>query len=303
MKPSRPTFARTLGLVAGLSLFATGLILIGTAGQHERELPATQSETWAGNGTAGTAYVLPRIPLGVVTTSFTFPAAEGSVQLLDCEDWTRVVEGASPQNPLLVREHVRSSSFTYTIDATLFPRFTGQSAPDPSPPPPPRLFGACSQLFVTFQWAVPPSTAPAENEPSADVHLVLQTTAASTGSTFAGLSVLGAALVLASVLAPRRAPPPAAPIESGTAEALLEATQHSVDWMRRTQRYLAIAGLLGVFLWYPILVPLAFWWGTRLPDGSPPAAMIATVTFVFLAALSLFWWQEHRRLSSDLRAW
>lgn len=309
MNPRRPTLVRSLSVLLGLALFAAGLILLATVGRAEREAPATEGETLFQNGTARQAFALPGVNFGEIETTYNFPVHPGNVELLSCNDWERVARGEPARDSLLRRDNVTQGSFRFQLDTVFFPMFyhaeprIHHTPGTPTPPLAP-LFTPCSQLLVVFGWTYSGNETPTANQPAAQVTLHINAADPTASYFFVILSVAGAVAVLIGILLPARSGPTIPPRpDQGTAEALLEAAEHTMGWMRRTQRYLRLAGFLGVFLWYPILIPLSYSWADKLPPGSVPPGFVAFVTFLFLLALSAFWLTEHRRLSRDIRDW
>ena len=61
--------------------------------------------------------------------------------------------------------------------------------------------------------------------------------------------------------------------------------------------------MLGVFLWYPILVPWAWQQAARASDVPIFPWAIAAMTLVFLLVLTVLWAREFARLDRELHGW
>jgi hypothetical protein len=114
------------------------------------------------------------------------------------------------------------------------------------------------------------------------------------------LLALFGGLAWARVLGPRAV---SAPAQDSTVEALRGSLDRMGEQLERTRRHLLFAGVLGVFLWYPILVPWAWQQAARASDDPLVPWAVAAMTIAFLLALTLLWAREFLALDRELNAW
>jgi len=99
----------------------------------------------------------------------------------------------------------------------------------------------------------------------------------------------------------RRDPPP--PAEDSTVEALRASLDRMGEQLERTRKHLLLAGILGVFLWYPFLVPWAWQQAARSSDDPVVPWGVAAMTLAFLVVLTILWAREFLHLDRELNAW
>lgn len=163
----------------------------------------------------------------------------------------------------------------------------------------------CPFLHIVFAWnATQARAGPPE------VEVVTSSILASlpAGILAVSLTLVGALLATTGGVAwsrrldARRPPPPADAAES-TVETLMRLAESSGAWLERTRRYLVVAGVVGVFLWYPLV--LAWAWARALEGGAsrPTPWLLAAGALVALLALTAVWARTYLRLSRELAAW
>jgi hypothetical protein len=75
------------------------------------------------------------------------------------------------------------------------------------------------------------------------------------------------------------------------------------EQLERARRHLLYAGVLGVVLWYPVLVPWAWNQASRTSDSPLFPWGVGVLTLAFLLVLTLLWARELHRLDRELLAW
>ncbi|HVM44768.1 MAG TPA: hypothetical protein VM582_02440 [Candidatus Thermoplasmatota archaeon] len=306
-------------MLIGLALLGTGLFLTSVLASDIviAQLEETGPPT-AVNGTAMHTYALTgsfRIPpASFVEGSWRFPFSPGDVHVLDCLGYDDLLRTGAPYEGAFGVAGRQDGSFRVRVDDVLRNPF------EPHPPPPPggsvestplaRMLSSphCPGLYVVFQWPAH-ATGWEANQPEAQAAITRGAVAHTPiGQALMVVTILGGVAALAGGLAWRqerlsRRDGPRAGVEESTAETLLLLTERSEDWLLRTRRYLVIAGVLGVFLWYPLLVPAAWRVGERAfyAPWAPPA--FAGAALVLLLGLTAIWAREFRRIDRELAEW
>ena len=276
-----------LALVVGLFLFGVSLFALGIEAAGEEPRPMDPSSLTVAGGTGILAY--PTNYVGArsqrIEVSYAFPQGPGDAYVLSCDDLSAIQRGETPRAPLMSFRQLREGSFVVSAQTLSF-------AEPPCPP------------TIVFAWDAAEGDA-AAGRPSATVtsHVV----SFDMGRQWILLMMMGAGsvLVILGGLGARarslNAPAPG----SGTSP--LEVLRGSLDRMgeqlERTRRHLLFAGVLGVFLWYPFLVPWA--WKRAAQTGGDPLFpwAVGGLTLAFLVVLTALWARELHRLDRELHAW
>lgn len=314
----RTSFLRTaapaitlVGLVMlGTSLFLTGIFATDHVVAELRESgPASVA-----NGTATLTYAIAgefTIPFGsYIEGSWRFPVEAGDAYVLDCVDYEELLATGSPGPDASAFPDRQQDSVRIPVEMVLRPfHVVLTEPPPPERPIPPGLRSPyCPGLYAVFQWPAE-GEGWMENKPEVEVRIVRGPILATPmGRSLLGLAAVGAVVALGGGLAWRqerltRVARSDAASEESTAETLLLLTTRSEDWLVRTRRYLIIAGGLGIFLWYPLLVPWAWQLGEKATFSAwaPPA--FAGGALVLLLGLTAIWAREFQRIDRELREW
>ena len=293
-------FAPPAALFAGLFLFGISLLVLGTEATEEGTRVLDPSSVTVSNGTALLVYPVEYYwqPTERIDVTYGFPQGPGDAYFVGCEDLRRLMGGGAPAQPALAFVNLPQGSFAVTR----------QTAPDLD-----ALFTTdengrrryCVTSAVAFRWAAPEGD-PAANRPTvtAAYH-----SAQLDGESFSFLAIMmggSALLALLGGLAWARArthdarPPPS---DDSTVEALRSSLDRMGEQLERTRKNLLLAGVLGVFLWYPFLVPWAWLQAARSSDDPVIPWAVAALTLAFLVVLTVLWAREFLRLDRELNAW
>ena len=287
-------------VVAGLVLFGVSFLFLGLVAGESQEVPVDPSAVVVrADGLAVQSHALPALrPNEVVEATFAFPRGTGDAYLLTCTDLERYVAGGAPLGPLETRRDVASGRIVHESGHAKFRAETGKTP------------GLCTGLHVAFGWPTDGAAWQA-GAPLAKVVVRDRPLDSAAGRALYALSVAGAALALVGGLSLGSARwlraydplPAAADEDEGTAETLMRLANRAVEWLERTRRYLLVSGLLGVFLWYPILIPYAFRAGrsASLQPWAPWA--LAGGALLFLVALTVLWARQFLALDAELAGW
>lgn len=292
-----------IALFGGLALFGITLIILGVegAGEGTRELhPASLTVV---NESALLVYPVDYrgYSYSRVDVGYAFPQAAGNTYFVGCEDLDAMLQGGDPASPVLAFVNLREGEFVVsdqTVRSRAFLRTTVDTAEGEE-----RRY--CSPALV-FRWAAPEAD-PALNRPTVNATYY--------GARFQGedLVPLLVMLVLAPTLsiagglawARQRTRWKEEPLasEDSTVEVLRRALDRMGEQLERTRRHLLFAGVLGIFLWYPILVPWAWRQVAQATDDSIAPFVVAALVAGFLAVLTVLWAREFLRLDAELEAW
>lgn len=278
-----PRFAIALGIL----LLASTIATFALAATGARELEETVFTTRNGNATS--AYALPqaRWDVASVRVEYSFPRGSGSVGIVQCAEYPAVIEGAGPTTRGL------SSGQRGFVGKTGFDKSSG-----PAPDAP-----GCTSYYVVAVWSFG-AEGPEANRPSMRVRLYSAFLAPDFGLPLAALGVAGAGLAIAGSVAWGRRASREALVDAGegTAETLLVAIDLAGAWLERTRRYLVIGGVLGVLLWYPIV--LTWGWNFVLRSGgSGIGGLVPFLALLLVIALTFVWLRELLRIDRDLAFW
>lgn len=275
-----------IAFVAGIVLLGLTLLVFSLAASGAEPQRIEYHEEGVANGTAYLAYPVPlqgRADLRL-DVSFRFPGT-GAAYTTGCRDLERFKAGGAPLLQDMRTEGARGR-FSTNVPAL---------APD------------CPVLYVVLAWDASTGD-PAANRPEVEVVVSSILVDGPVGSLAVGAGILGSLLAAVGGIGwGRRLRRPGAvepaPDDESTAEALLRAAQRGGDWLERTRRYLVAAGVLGVFMWYPVLLPWA--WRTALQGTRErwlPWAMAASAGALLLV-LTAVWVVEYLRIDRELAAW
>lgn len=283
-----------IALFGGLALFAVSMFSLAAAyiGGASETLHA--SHLGVANGTGVLVYPTPYCGCGnsQIDVSFAFPSTPGDAYFVDCSEVPPMEAGANASDPILSFTGIKEHSFVVsrqTLGESLFDRHYRTSS--------------CYDTALVFRWPAPSGGASA-NAP--DVSAVYRSSGLNGPGALAILvaSVGSALLVLLGGLAWARAGPVAPPErEAGTIEVLRASLDRLGEQLERTRRHLLFAGVLGVFLWYPFLVPWSWQAAAAASTDAWVPWAVASGALVFLVALTLLWAREFVRLDRELRAW
>lgn len=284
-------------LAAGVLLFAFALFVLGIEAAGEKPSPLDPASLTAQNGTAVLAYPAP--PMGGrsarIEVTYAFPDAPGDAYFLGCDDLDAVKRGDAPAAPMLSFTGLQSGSFVVSP----------QTAPTraPSMATDARAGLPRCDSAVAFVWRVAGDD-PSENRPTASVERYHGSFDMQRYGLFLLIMASGALLALVGGLAWARGPPSPPP---GGGDYPLEVLRASLDrlgtQLERTRGHLLFAGIFGVFLWYPVLVPWAWKQAKLTSDGVLFPWAVAGLTLAFLVVLTLLWGRELHRLDRELVAW
>lgn len=314
------THAPTVFLI-GLVLFGVSVLLLALLAQDVRSDPVTDPIVRVENGTATQTYFAVLGETGVVRGTYSFPKDPGTVYTLDCLDYGRYVAGQPLQHSPLVMRNVMNGSiqldsheiFSRFYNASQAPPVTG--GPNGTAPPMDlrdlrRASPYCPAAYVVFEWSTG-NASWQDNAPA--VSLVMRTYPLDTdaGGFLMALSVVSAILALTGGLSwgSQRGLDGYAPLtlsaadDESTAETLHRLAENTGHWLERTRRYLLLSGVLGIFLWYPILVPWAYKAGRDASLDESSGLVLAAAVLVFLLVVTFIWGRTFLQLDRELAQW
>lgn len=288
-----------LTLLAGLFLFGVGLFVIGIEASGTDPEALEPSAFVSENGTAALAY--PTKYFGMrgdqVKVSYAFPTAPGDALVVDCAGYQALLAGR-PMTPLLAFTGLQDGAFAVTYQ-TLPSGAHYAIAVDPQTGA--RTF--CEPVVV-FRWDVAQGDA-AANRPVA--HVTYHRGAFDMERSSLVLVVMTASSLLALLgglsWARQRAKAPVPPAATSALEVLRASLDRMGGQLQRTRHHLLLAGVFGVFLWYPVLVPWAWRQAARTEVSAAFPWAVAGLTFAFLAVVTWLWTRELHRLDREILAW
>jgi hypothetical protein len=288
-----------LALSAGIFLFGLSLVVIGIEAAEADPEPLEPSAFTSANGTAMLAY--PTKYFGYesqrVEVAYTFPVALGDALVVDCEGYGALLRGERV-TPLLAFTGLKEGAFVVSFQ-TLPTGAHYDIVVDPQTGA--RTF--CEPVVV-FAWQIAGEDA-TSNRPTASV--TLHTTPFDQGRGWVLLVLLTASSVLAllgGLAWAQRRSPGATPASDATVVEVLRASLDGMgEQLQRTRRHLQFAGVLGIFLWYPVLVPWAWREAAETDVNAVFPWAIAGLTLIFLIVLTGLWVRELHRLDCEILSW
>ena len=289
-----------LALLAGLFFFGLSLLLLGTGATEEasRELdPASLTLT---NGSAVLVYPVDYYGYRAdyINVTYSFPTDLGDAYFVGCADTGRLRGGHAPTDPVLAFASLREGTFIISHQT-----IAGKTILYPIDPETGLRERVCDPAVV-FRWDAAADD-PSTNRPQVSV---VYHSDRLDGEEFGFLAALMGASALVALLGGlawvrgRTAPTwPAS--DDSTVEALRTSLDRMGEQLERTRKLLLLAGVLGVFLWYPFLVPWAWLQAARASDDPVIPWAVAALTLLFLVALTVLWAREFLRLDRELDAW
>lgn len=283
-----------LAMLLGLLLFGTSLLQLNSQANPRQEVQLNPGSLALANGTAVLLYPIDYFGFWTdrIEVAYSFPDAAGDAYVIGCEDTAALLGGDPAASPFMRFNGLREGSFVITRQ-TLPPLSHFYSVDQASRVP-------CDPA-VAFVWA---TDDPTQNRPDASV---LYYEAGLVGEEFFWLSLLmgsSALLTLAGGLSwVRTTHLASAPTEGSTVEALRASLDQVVVQLERTRKHLLFAGVLGIFLWYPFLIPWSWQKAMEASGHAGTAFGVAAFTLAFLVALTILWAREFVRLDRHLAAW
>lgn len=288
-----PPFA----LFAGLLFFGLGLLYLAAESHEEGELALAPSVLAVTGGSGLVVYPVEyhNEDTERIDVAYTFPGGSGEAYFVGCADVARLREGAPPQAPFLAFTGLADATFhvDHQVVADWRPFYVEDGG-----------FRHYCAPALAFRW-------PAQgDDPSVgrpEVRAVHRS-ADLDGESFVALAILmggGALAALLGGLAWARGRDHATPAGEGgsTVEMLRAGLDQMGAQLERTRRHLLLGGVLGVFLWYPALVPWVWQTAERASESAFVPWAVAGLTILFLGVLTLLWAREFHRLDRELQAW
>lgn len=286
-------------LFAGLFFFGLSMLFLAAESHEEGRVDLAPSFFGVVNGTAIIAFPVDYHGERTerIEVAYGFPNGSGDAFLVGCADLARVRLGEPPREPLLAYMGLRNASFvanqqTVTDTSPLYP-FDAQ-----------RGYALRCAPALVFRWPADGSD-PSVGRPHVEAsHL----SADLDGENFVIYTILvggGALLALFGGLAWARAVPRGGAIaDAGSTVEILRASLDQMGaQLERTRKHLLLGGVLGIFLWYPFLVPWAWRTAARASESRFVPWAVAALTMLFLVVLTLLWAREFHRLDRELIRW
>lgn len=287
-----------VALLAGLFFFGISLLLLGTGATQEESVELEPASLTVANGSALLVYPVDYIySADHINATYAFPASPGDAFFVRCDDLARLRDGQDAADPLLEFERLREG--TLIISYQTISRPMSMYREDPATGE--RVY--CERA-IAFRWDAPDGD-PASNRP--EVAAIYHSDRLD-GEEFAMLAVMMGGSALAALLGGLawvrgRTAAARPPSDDSTVEALRTSLDRMGEQLERTRKLLLLAGVLGVFVWYPFLLPWAWIQASRASDDPAIPWAVAALTLLFLVSLTVLWAREFLRLDRELNAW
>lgn len=287
-----------LALGAGIFLFGLSLVVIGIEAAGVDPRPLEPSAFTSANGTALLAYPTKYFGAGTehIEVAYTFPQAPGDALVVDCEGYGALLRGERV-TPLIAFTGLREGAFVVShqtlptgahYDIVVDPQTGARTFCEP---------------VVVFAWPIAGDASANRPDASVAAHRV----AFDMGRQGILLVLLTASSLLAllgGLAWARRRSPAATPASDATTLEVLRASLDGMgEQLQRTRHHLQLAGVLGIFLWYPVLVPWAWREAAQTDVSAAFPWAIAGLTLAFLVVLTALWVRELHRLDREILAW
>lgn len=289
------------GLAAGLMLFVLAVVVLAYLAGEASHTEVTEHATVEANGTMRRIYPIPTGDNLRTEVAYSFASGEGSVAVVPCSDRGWSSEAWEPA--FVVERQGPASSGFLVVDGSASGDLILRAPVPPIAPSQPSdgdpAFLFCSGRSLVFEWG-----AAMASEPT--VQAIVHDTPLDGGPAQVAVlaSVVGLlAVAVSSVWLLRRRPTPRPADSESTVETLVEALRLSTGWLERSRTHLLVAGLLGIVVWYPVLLPWAWNAGSGASSSPWGAWLMAGLVVVGLLGATLLWGWRLLALDRDLRQW
>ncbi|MBW3583941.1 MAG: hypothetical protein KY455_12680 [Euryarchaeota archaeon] len=283
-----------LAFVAGSVLLGLTLLAFTFIATAPGYGPIEDSEQTVVDDTAVLAYPVPvsyNVPTRI-DVAYVYPDHAGEAMIAACADYATILRGGEP-----TRLHTSSTGDRGRLTTTFAPDIRSD----------PRDERGCGFLYVILRWEIQ-ADSPAANRPDVQVTTSPAILPGFVSASLVLLALLGVTLTLVGATAwarrlARGRPAIPADEDESTTETLLLLVHESGDWLRRMRRYLIAAGVLGIFLWYPLVLPWAWRMAVQGSPGATAPWLFAAGGLGLLAVLTVVWARAYLRLDRQLVAW
>jgi hypothetical protein len=289
------------GLAAGLMLFLVAVLALAYLAGQARQAELTEHATVEANGTLRRVYPVPTGDHLRTEVAYSFARGEGLVVVVPCSDRGWSAEGWEPRF-VIERQGPAASGFLVVDGSSGGALALGepiQPIAPAAPSPGDQAFLFCSGRSLVFEWDAAAASSPT-------VRAVVHDTPLDGGP--AQLAVAAAVVGLLAVAVSgawmaRRRPAGRPPESETTVETLVEALRLSTEWLERSRTHLLVAGLLGIVVWYPVLLPWAWSQGAEASSTPWGPWLLAGLLGLGLLGATLVWGWRLLALDRDLRHW
>lgn len=284
-----------IAFVAGIVLFGLSILALTFTATAPGHGPVEEHETTVVGDEVVLAYPVPISPHVAtrIDASFDYPRHAGDAMIVGCSGYSALLHGQEP------REVGPSTSGTSgrLSSATSPEAFGDTDAPSLR----------CPFRYAIFQWDLR-GEEPSANRPDVTVETAPVLLPGVVIGVVSGTAVIGLVLAIVGGTAWARRLQRVHGTETAddaesTSETLLLLIGKTGDWLTRTRRYLIAAGILGIFLWYPIVLPWAWSTALRGSSGSVYPWLLTVGALTFLLFLTVVWARAYLRLDRELVAW